>query len=213
MRRAKIVCTIGPASSDEATIEALIRAGMNVARLNFSHGSHDDHRGVYETVRRVAQRLDTPVAILQDLQGPKMRVGTFAGGEATLVEGQRFRLVTDEVEGDSEQVSLGHRDLVHDVRAGEEILLDDGLLRLKVEHVDETGIEDARQSVGQRNLVHLYRRFERRYHLVPKRDIAFAAPDMLAKGGWAGLSQHLWPGCQVMQVGPQSLLIDMKHED
>jgi pyruvate kinase len=141
MRRAKIVCTIGPASSDEATIEALIRAGMNVARLNFSHGSHEDHRGVYETVRRVAQRLDTPVAILQDLQGPKMRVGTFVGGEATLVEGQRFRLVTDEVEGDSEQVSLGHRDLVHDVRAGEEILLDDGLLRLKVEHVDETGIE------------------------------------------------------------------------
>jgi len=79
--------------------------------------------------------------------------------------------------------------------------------------VDETGIEDARQSVGQRNLVHLYRRFERRYHLVPKRDIAFAAPDILAKGGWAGLSQHLWPECQVVQVGPQSLLIDMKHED
>ncbi len=82
MRKAKLICTLGPSSDSEEVIEHLILAGMNVARLNFSHGTHDDHRRRFELVRKVSARLGTPVAILQDVQGPKIRLGKFAGGEA-----------------------------------------------------------------------------------------------------------------------------------
>jgi len=132
MRRAKIVCTLGPASSDEETLEKLVRAGMNVARLNFSHGTFDDHRETHARVRRVSERLQTPVAILQDLQGPKIRVGTFRDGGALLVPGSSFQFVLDDVLGDEHRVSVSYTKLVEDVHVGEEILLDDGLLRVRV---------------------------------------------------------------------------------
>lgn len=135
MRRAKIVCTIGPASSDEEMIERLVLAGMNVARLNFSHGSHEVHRQVFDRLCSVRERLERPLAILQDLQGPKIRVGSFRDGYASLTEGQSFTLVADRIEGNNERVSTTYAPLAEDVREGEEILLDDGLLRLLVEKV------------------------------------------------------------------------------
>jgi pyruvate kinase len=132
MRRAKIVCTLGPASSDESTIERLIEAGMDVARMNFSHGSHEQHREVYRRVRQASERAGRAVAILQDLQGPKIRVGKFEDGSIELVPGAHFTFVTEDCLGNQERVSTTYRDLPRDIQPGEEILLDDGLLRVLV---------------------------------------------------------------------------------
>ncbi|MGY8824026.1 MAG: pyruvate kinase, partial [Candidatus Latescibacterota bacterium] len=135
IRRAKIVCTIGPASSDPQQLRALIEAGMNIARLNFSHGSHEDHAAVVADLRRIAEDLGRPVGILQDLQGPKIRLGTLKDGSVELVQGQRFTLTIDEVEGTAERASTTYKALPSDVAAGDEILLSDGLLRLVVDEV------------------------------------------------------------------------------
>lgn len=132
-RRAKIVCTIGPASRDEATLEGLMEAGMNVARLNFSHGSHEDHRQTCDRLRKLADRRGHPLAILADLQGPKIRVGKFADGAVDLVPGQTFRLWRDPSRlGTSEGVGLTWPSLIDEVGPGEPLLLDDGLLLLEV---------------------------------------------------------------------------------
>jgi pyruvate kinase len=137
MRYAKIVCTLGPASNSEEKIAALIQAGMNVARVNFSHGTHDDHATTIERLRRVAKRLDKPVAILQDLQGPKIRTGTLRGGEAVeLKEGERCTLTTRQVAGSAQEVSTTYAGLPNDVRPGARLLLDDGKMELRVEKVD-----------------------------------------------------------------------------
>ena len=100
-RRAKIVATIGPASRGPDVLRAILEAGVDVARLNFSHGSHDDHRQVFDDIRRFASELDRPVAILQDLQGPKIRIGTLAGGSVRLDAGTRVILTTAEAPGDA----------------------------------------------------------------------------------------------------------------
>lgn len=148
MPRAKIVATLGPASNDPETIGALIDAGMNVARLNFSHGSYDDHRRAYDMVRDAARERGRSVAILQDLQGPKIRVQTFAEGSVELVEGQRFRFVTDEeIVGDATQASITYRSLDRDASPGEEVLLDDGLLKMVVREVG-VGFVEAEVLVG-----------------------------------------------------------------
>ena len=127
MRYAKIVCTLGPASNSEEKIAALIQAGMNVARVNFSHGTHDDHAATIERLRRVAKRLDKPVSILQDLQGPKIRTGTLCGGEAVeLKEGEPFTITTRRVDGNAHEVSTTYAGLPGDVRPGARLLLDDG---------------------------------------------------------------------------------------
>ncbi len=132
MRRAKIVCTLGPASSSPEVLEKMIEAGMNVARLNFSHGTYDQHREMYNRIRALSEKLGKPVAILQDLQGPKIRVGTFADGKIELEEGQTFIITSEDCEGDSERVSTTYKELPRDVRKGDVLLLDDGLLRLRV---------------------------------------------------------------------------------
>ncbi len=131
-RRTKIVCTLGPATDSLDAIEALIRAGMDCARLNFSHGDHESHAQLAEYVRQAAARCKKPVAILADLCGPKIRTGRFKGGEVNLEPGARFDLVTREVEGDSSQVSVSYEQLPEDAKEGDRILLDDGLLRLRV---------------------------------------------------------------------------------
>ncbi|MFT4703134.1 MAG: pyruvate kinase [Bradymonadia bacterium] len=141
MRRAKIVCTIGPASSSPEVLDTLIDAGMDVARLNFSHGTHEDHREVYASVRAAALRAGRPVAILQDLQGPKIRVGIFENGQVELVNGARFRLCVDECIGDERQASIAYPDLPQDVSIGEDLLLDDGLLQLRVVEVSERWVD------------------------------------------------------------------------
>ncbi|HJZ84658.1 MAG TPA: pyruvate kinase [Polyangia bacterium] len=136
MRRAKIVCTLGPASRDPAVIGRLIDEGMDVARLNFSHGTREDHARTAELVRAEAKKRDRAVAILQDLQGPKIRVGTFSGGFAELEAGRDFLITAREIVGSPYGVSTTYARLAEDVKPGAAILLDDGLLQLEVSRVD-----------------------------------------------------------------------------
>ncbi len=136
-RRTKIVCTLGPATASEETIEALMRAGMDVARINFSHGTHDEHAATISRVRAVAARLDRPVAILQDLQGPKIRTGALLDGHpVTLRSGQEFTITTTPLTGTAERVSTTYEALPHDVQPGNRILLSDGSIELRVLRID-----------------------------------------------------------------------------
>ncbi len=136
VRRTKIVCTLGPASDTKAKIAALVSAGMSCARLNFSHGNREAHQATAKLVRETASEARRPMAILADLQGPKMRLGTFAAGPIELASGDRFALTTDDVEGTQELVSVSYKSLPTDVRPGDAVALDDGLIRLRVESID-----------------------------------------------------------------------------
>jgi pyruvate kinase len=141
MRSTKIVCTIGPACNTEEKLTQLIEAGMNVARLNFSHGTHEDHAANIGRIRRVANRLNRPVALLQDLQGPKIRTGWLKDHKPVeLIDGAELIITTEEMEGDVRMVSTTYEGLPGDVKAGDRILLDDGLLELRVERVTPTEV-------------------------------------------------------------------------
>ncbi|HHX73334.1 MAG TPA: pyruvate kinase [Firmicutes bacterium] len=140
MRRTKIVCTLGPATSSVAVIKKLLRAGMNVARLNLSHGSHREHAATIDAARRAAQEEKKNLALLLDTRGPEIRIGTFAGQKAVLREGSRFTLTTEEIAGTAERVSVNYRGLPRDVAPGMQILLDDGLIVLEVLEVTGTEI-------------------------------------------------------------------------
>jgi pyruvate kinase len=131
-RSARIVATLGPASSTPERIEALFRAGVDVFRLNFSHGVHSDHKERIATIRALEKRAGRPIAILMDLQGPKLRLGTFQGGKATIVKGQQFLLSLDPAPGDSTRAPMPHKEIFEALTPGAELLLDDGKLRLKV---------------------------------------------------------------------------------
>lgn len=133
IRHTKIVCTLGPATSTEERVEALMRAGMDVARINFSHGTHDQHAATIARVRTVAARLNRPVAILQDLQGPKIRTGALEGGRPIfLTDGHRFVLTARPITGTGKIVSTTYTDLPKDVKRGDTILLSDGAIELRV---------------------------------------------------------------------------------
>ncbi|MBC7600382.1 MAG: pyruvate kinase, partial [Polaromonas sp.] len=135
-RATKIVATLGPASSDPVLLEKMIRAGVNVVRLNFSHGKAQDHINLAAVVREVAQRAGVEVAIMADLQGPKIRVGKFAEGKVLLVPGEKFVLDASRTEpGDIKGVGLDYKELPRDVRAGDVLLLNDGLIVLTVDAV------------------------------------------------------------------------------
>ncbi|MGH7391710.1 MAG: pyruvate kinase [Candidatus Rokuibacteriota bacterium] len=140
LRQTKIVCTIGPATSSETDLRALIEAGMNVARLNFAHGDHAQHLAVLARIRALAERLDAPVAVLQDLAGPKVRIGTVAGGSILLEAGHPLVLTTDPVEGSTSRVSVSYANLPREVEAGDGLLLADGTIQLRVERVTEVEI-------------------------------------------------------------------------
>ncbi len=135
MRRTKIVCTIGPVSDSEEMIARLVTAGMNVARVNFSHGTHEYHRGVIRRIKRVRKALNRPVAILQDLQGPKIRIGSVNSGVVQLMPGQEFILTAENVGGDAARASVSLKSLPHEVKTGHPILLADGNIELRVERV------------------------------------------------------------------------------
>ncbi|PZX28172.1 PYRUVATE KINASE; tartrate degradation [Cupriavidus phytorum] len=144
-RNAKIVATLGPASTSAETIDALLEAGADVFRLNFSHGTHDDHKQRLATIREVEQRRRRPVGVLLDLQGPKLRIGTFAEGPIQLSAQAKFRLDLDQnVPGTSERVSLPHPEIFAALQEGTELLLDDGKLRLRV---DRCGSDFAEMTV------------------------------------------------------------------
>ncbi len=131
-RRAKIVCTLGPAVGSPERIRGLVDAGMDVARLNFSHGSHDDHQGMYELVRSASLEANRPVGILADLQGPKIRLGRFANGPVAWRTGDTITITSDDVEGTAERVSCTYRKLPQEVKAGDRLLVDDGRVSLEV---------------------------------------------------------------------------------
>ncbi len=131
-RRAKIVATIGPTSQDEQTLGELLKAGLDVARLNFSHGTHADHQAVFTRLRRLSQETGRPVTILQDIQGPKIRTGEIAGGAVELAAGQKLILTTQPLVGDGQRVSVDYAGLPECVKPGSRILIDDGNLELIV---------------------------------------------------------------------------------
>jgi pyruvate kinase len=139
-RATKIVATLGPASSDPVTIERMILAGVNVVRVNFSHGSAEGHTALVGVVRDVASRLGRDIGVLADLQGPKIRIGKFAGGKVSLIEGDQFTFdITCEM-GDQSRVGLDYKALVHDVKAGDSLLLNDGRMIMRVDRVTDTTI-------------------------------------------------------------------------
>jgi pyruvate kinase len=131
-RRAKIIATLGPASNNKDNIKELLQAGMDVARINFSHGDHKDHARVIKLLRETAEELNRPVTILQDLSGPKIRTGQLEDGSALLEEGGQFILTTDQITGSKDKVSVNYPDLPSSVAVGGRILLDDGKLELSV---------------------------------------------------------------------------------
>src|SRR5262245_12260869 len=130
-RRAKIVCTLGPATSTPDSIRALVAAGMDVARLNFSHGTHEEHAAIYRAVREASDAAGRAVGVLADLQGPKIRLGRFHRGGADLAEGAEFRITTEPVVGDARRASTTYAALPRDVKPGDTLLIDDGLVRLE----------------------------------------------------------------------------------
>ena len=140
LRKTKIICTLGPASESEEVIRELMLAGMNVARLNFSHGTHEEQRGKLERVKRVREELGLPVALLLDTKGPEIRTGEFEKGKVELKKGQTFVLTTEDVLGNEGKVSITYKNLVKDVQEGDSILIDDGLIGLKVVKVTEKEI-------------------------------------------------------------------------
>lgn len=140
MRKTKIVCTIGPASSDEKTLEAMMQNGMNVARFNFSHGTHEYHRDMMDRVRRVRDRLGLPLAIMLDTKGPEIRLKEFANGSEILKKGDSFTLTTRETVGSAQEVTISYPDLPAQLQPGTVILIDDGKISMTVRDTTDTDI-------------------------------------------------------------------------
>ena len=136
MRRAKIVCTLGPASSSPAAIRALVDAGMDVARLNFSHGTHEEHAALCRGVRQASDASGHAVAGLADPPGPKIRLGRFRGGSAMLESGAEFVITTVPLEGDARRAFTTYEPLARDLHPGDTVLIDDGMVRLEVLDTD-----------------------------------------------------------------------------
>ena len=140
MRKTKIVCTLGPACSDKQTLIEMCKAGMNVARLNFSHNTHADHEKRIALIKEVREELGLPIAIMLDTKGPEYRIKTFKNGKITLKEGDTFTFTADEVEGDETRVSVNYKGLPHDLEKGDIILLNNGLLSFEVTDKTDTGV-------------------------------------------------------------------------
>ncbi len=140
MRKTKIICTIGPSSEEESKLKELMKAGMNVARLNFSHDTHEIQGMKYKKVIKVSEELGLPIATLLDTRGPEIRLGVFEDGRTELVSGQTFTITTRELLGNNEIVEVSYKDLVRDVEIGSKILIDDGLIEMIVTELTETDI-------------------------------------------------------------------------
>lgn len=138
MRKTKIVCTLGPACSDEETITKMCLAGMNVARMNFSHSTYAEHKARIELVKKVREKLGLPVAILLDTKGPEYRIKTFKNGKVFLNDGDTFTFTANEVEGDETKVSVNYKGLSSDLSVGDKILLNNGLLTFEVKELTDT---------------------------------------------------------------------------
>ncbi|NMB26800.1 MAG: pyruvate kinase, partial [Tissierellia bacterium] len=135
MKKTKIVCTIGPSSKKEEVLQELFLNGLNVARLNFSHGTHEEHKETIDIIKKTRERLDLPIGIMLDTKGPEIRIGNFKEEEIELTEGDNFTLTTKDIIGDKTIVSVLYQDLPKDVKEGDRILIDDGLVEVKVEEI------------------------------------------------------------------------------
>lgn len=135
MRKTKIICTIGPASQSEEKLREIMLAGMNVARLNFSHGDHEEQGNKFDTIVKVREELGLPVATLLDTRGPEIRLCDFAEGKVELVAGQLFTLTTDDVSGTNEKVSISYKNILNDIEVGMTILIDDGLIEMTIQEI------------------------------------------------------------------------------
>ena len=140
MRKTKIICTIGPASEDPAVFRAMCRAGLNVARLNFSHGTHEEHQKKIDMIKAVREELNLPIAIMLDTKGPEYRIRTFKSGKITLADGDEFTFTTREVEGDESIVSVSYKGLAEDLAPGDRILVNNGLVIFEVQEIEGTEI-------------------------------------------------------------------------
>ncbi len=138
MRKTKIVCTIGPACEDEKTLTEMCLAGMNVARLNFSHGSHEDHLKKINTIKSVREKLNLPIAIMLDTKGPEYRIGTFEDGKVTVNDGDMFTFTTEDIVGTSRRVSVSYKGLTKDLDIGDKILVCNGLVHFEVTELTDT---------------------------------------------------------------------------
>ena len=135
MRKTKIICTIGPSSENEETLTQMCLAGMNVARLNFSHGTHEEHARKIELIKQVRQKLGLPIAIMLDTKGPEYRIRTFAAGKVTIADGSTFTFTTDEVEGDETRVSVNYKALHKDLKPGDVVTVNNGMVQFEVEEI------------------------------------------------------------------------------
>ena len=140
MRKTKIICTIGPACSDEETLTEMCKAGMNVARLNFSHGTHEEHGQKIERIKRVREKLGLPIAIMLDTKGPEYRIRTFKNGKITLQDGDTFTFTTRQEEGDEKHVSVSYEGLARDLQVGDRVLVNNGLLIFEVKELTDTDV-------------------------------------------------------------------------
>ena len=141
MRKTKIVCTLGPASASAEVMEKMLKAGMNVARLNFSHGDHEGHGKTIDTFRKVRDSLCIPAAVMLDTKGPEIRTGNFEGGKAELEDGQIFTLTTEHVNGNSSISAVTYKELPRELKTGDYVLIDDGKIRLQVIETTDTEVK------------------------------------------------------------------------
>ena len=148
IKKTKIVCTLGPVSENEETLRELIKNGLNVCRLNFSHGSHEEHKGRMDLVKKLREELNMPTAILLDTKGPEIRTGKFDAPEVLLEEGQTFTITMKDVMGNKEMCTVSYKGLANDVKTGDTILIDDGLVGLTVKEVNGDDIVCEVQNSG-----------------------------------------------------------------
>lgn len=140
MKKTKIVCTIGPSSDSYEVLKALVNEGMNVARLNFSHGTHPEHKKRIDTIKKLRDDIDEPIAIMLDTKGPEIRIKTFKDGMIRIDQGQDFTLTSEDVEGDETRVSVTYKDIAKDLKPNDRVLIDDGLVEFTVISVDEKNV-------------------------------------------------------------------------
>ena len=140
MRKTKLICTIGPASENEEVLTKMMESGMNVARLNFSHGSHEEHQNKIDLIKRVREKLNLPIAIMLDTKGPEYRIRTFQNGKVTLRDGDTFTFTTEEVEGDETRVSVNYKNLAKDLSVGDQVTVNNGMVVFEVTDLTDTEV-------------------------------------------------------------------------
>ena len=137
MRKTKIICTLGPSTDSPEILQAMMENGMDVARFNFSHGSHEEHQKKIDTIKKVRKALGLPIAIMLDTKGPEYRIKTFENGKITLKDGDTFTLTTDDIVGNQERVSVTYKNLINNLKVGDHVLINNGLIILEVEKLKE----------------------------------------------------------------------------